>query len=173
MGSRLGQGDFLAALATCRKVNVDSNAFVYHFRQTTPYRPLVEELFRMAAEGRLVVVISAVVQLELLVQPMRRHVLDEVETVLELTEQHPNISVVGISRPVVMAAAAIRAQTRLKVPDAIVLATGVVERCDATIGNDADCQQATLSLGNLRVMTQDALLTAPAYLRLDDFAAPA
>jgi hypothetical protein len=74
---------------------------------------------------------------------------------------------------VVLAAAAIRGQTRLKVPDAVVLATGVVEGCDATIGNDADCRKATLALGKLRVITQDISLTLPAYLQLDDFTAVA
>lgn len=167
----MGSGEFLDALATCRKVNVDTSAFIYHLQQAARYRSLMEDLFRMAAEQRLEIVLSAVVQLELLVQPMRRQFLEEVETVLELTEQHPNMTVVDISRSVVLTAAAIRGETRLKVPDAIVLATGVVEYCDATIGNDADCQQATLALTNLRILTQGKPLSAPPYLRLDDFAA--
>ena len=170
MGTRDGQGEFLAVLASCRKVNLDTNAFVYHLRQEPRYGPLMEVLFRMAAERRLEIVASAVVQLELLVQPMRRRLLEEAETVLELTEQHPNIRIVDVSRPVTLAAAAIRGRTRLKVPDAIVLATGAVERCGLTIGNDVDCQQASLALSNLEIMAQEAL-PLPLYVRLGDFAA--
>ena len=169
MGERAGQGEFLKALASCRKVNADTSVFIYHLQGEDRYRPLVEPLFRQAAEGQLEVVLSAVAFLELLVQPMRRGALPEMETVVELAQRHPGIKVVSVDGGVILAAASIRARTNLKVPDAIVLATGVVERCDATIGNDRSCQGATGRLKGQQIVGQEMPLFAPPYLCLGDY----
>ena len=78
---------------------------------------------------------------------------------------------VSLAGPVIVAAAKIRAMTNVKVPDAIVLATGVVERCDATIGNDRSCRQATASLKGQQIVGQEIPLFAPRYVLLSDYVA--
>ena len=79
---------------------------------------------------------STVVELELLVKPLRggqRHALEEVELLLLET---PNLFIRSLDRTIARRAADVRARTGLLTPDAIIIATALEERCDAIVGND-------------------------------------
>lgn len=129
------------------------------------------EAFRLAAAGRLELVLPGIALLELLVGPLRRGRPDLVETVMDMAEEFPNVRVSDVSKRVLVAAAAIRAASGLKVPDALVLATAAVERCDATLGNDGDCSRAALALSQVVLPGGAGPLAVPPYLRLSEYAA--
>ncbi len=126
----------------------------------------------MAAAGRIELVLPGIALLELLVGPMRRGRPELVETVMDVAEQFPNVRVSEVSKRVLLAAAAIRAASGLKAPDALVLATGAVERCDATLGTDGDCRRASLAMPEVYVPGGVGSLAVPPYLRLSDYVSP-
>jgi len=150
------QRQFIEALSGFRRVNLDTNPIVYYFGGGEPYGTLMRALFRLVDKGPLEVVMSRIVQMELLVKPIREGNLDAVGEVIHFTERTPNVRVVDLSSPVVFQAASVRAysldirdegrnreaaddreeERGLVVPDCLVVATGVVTQCDATITND-------------------------------------
>lgn len=81
--------------------------------------------------------ISTVVEMELLVKPIREGdniARDKAELFLRGTH---NLAVRAMDRIVARRAANLRARTRLASLDAIIVATALEERCDAIIGNDS------------------------------------
>lgn len=73
---------------------------------------------------------------ELLVRPLslaRQDVADEYEALLT---HFPNLALATISRRILVRAASIRAEYGFRTPDAIILATGIVERATLMITND-------------------------------------
>jgi len=110
-----------------------------------PYADLMEAVFRRVSDGELEAVLSSITQMELLVKPIKDHNLDLVDKVNGLIEQTENLTVIDVSRPVVLQAAVIRA-AGLTVPDSLIMATGVVTECDATITNDGRWRRIVDSL---------------------------
>ena len=169
MAARGRERRFLEALSGCRKVNLDTNAVIYYFGGGEPYGRLMKALFGLVGRGSLEVVISGIVQMELLVKPIREGNLDAVDEVVHFTERTPNVQVVDVSRPVVMQAAFVRADG-LEVADSLVLSTGIVTECDATITNDKRWRLALARLARRPPIARgDVLLKLPRLLSLDEF----
>jgi predicted nucleic acid-binding protein len=169
LAERGGEQRFLRALSGCRRVNLDTNAVIYYFGGGEPYGRLMKTLFGLVDEGSLEVVISGIVQMELLVKPIREGNLDAVDEVIQFTERTPNVLVADVSRPVVMQAAFVRADG-LQVADSLVLSTGIVTGCDATITNDRRWQRPLTRLARRSPMAHgDKYLHVPRMLYLDEF----
>jgi predicted nucleic acid-binding protein len=153
----------------CRRVNLDTNVFIYHLQGRPRYSSLVKHIFRLAVEDSLEIVMSAIVQMELLVDPIRKGDLVGVERVMQFTEQHPNVWVADVSRPVIIQAAFARADG-IKVADSLVLATGVVAECDATVTNDKRWRLSLARLARRPPMARgDVHLDLPRMVYLDEF----
>ena len=169
MAAQGGERRFLEALSGCRRVNLDTNAVIYYFGGGEPYGRLMKALFRLVDRGSLEVLISGIVQMELLVKPIREGNLDAVGEVINFTERTPNVRVVDVSRLVVMQAAFVRADG-LEVADSLVLATGIVAECDATVTNDRRWQPVLRRLAKRPPMARgDVFLSLPRMLYLDGF----
>ena len=138
-----------------RRVALDTNSIIYTLDGTEPHASLVRSLLARAVRGELSITLSVIVEAELLVRPLRTHnarMLDGVEIFLRET---PGLSVYPAERRVARRAAEIRARTRLAMPDAIIAATALDQRCDAIVGND---------------ILMSTRLQEPPYLVLDDYA---
>jgi predicted nucleic acid-binding protein len=169
LAARGGEQRLLRALSGCARVNLDTNAVIYYFGGGEPYGRLMKALFGLVDRGSLEVVISGIVQMELLVKPIREGNLDAVGEVIHFTERTPNIRVVDVSRPVVMQAAFVRADG-LEVADSLVLSTGIVAECDATVTNDKRWRLPLARLARRPPMARgDGELRLPRLLCLDEF----
>ena len=82
--------------------------------------------------------LSIITEIELLVRPLRDGAEEDVERVRALLDAQ-GISVVALDREVAFAAAGIRAESGLRLPDAAIVATAIVTGCDVVVGNDAQC----------------------------------
>ena len=164
-----GETRFIANLSVCRRVNLDTNALVYYLEDRRPYADLMEAVFRRVSSGELEAVVSSIAQMELLVKPVRERDLRAMDEVLEFTERTANLSVVDVSRPVAMQAAVIRAEG-LDVPDSLIVATGAVAECDATITNDGAWRRVVEALRRRPPMMRgDAVLGIPKVIYLSDY----
>ena len=125
-------------LADVHRVAFDANALIYYLDDRDPYRGQVVEVLRMLEDGRAVGFLSTVVEMELLVRPLRTHDTEAVERIETLLRLTPNLFVRPVARAVARAAAEVRATTGLRAPDAIIAASAILDRCDVIIGNDRD-----------------------------------
>jgi predicted nucleic acid-binding protein len=141
-------------IAPLGRVSLDTNAVVYFLDRTELYFDLVAHVFERAEAGTLELVLSTLVETELLVGPLRAGNQGAVEAVRLLLDHFPGVTVRPIDRAVARTAAELRAAQRLATPDALIAATAVVCGAEAVIGNDRRCA---------------ARLAAPPYLLLSDY----
>ena len=91
----------------------------------------------MLESGFVTATVSTVVEAETLVGPLRAHDRPAIENVELFFRNAPNLRFRSLDRTIARRAAEVRATTRLRLPDAVIVATALEERCDALIGNDA------------------------------------
>ena len=167
--AQAASANFVTATSDLRSVAFDTNSCIYHLLEMTPWSPLVRYLLERAATGTLRVHIPGIVQLELLVGPIRSGNEREREDVLDLTEKARGVVTHPMTRRVAFGAAEVRAMTNLRVADALVVASASAGRCDAVVGNDA-AFRALNDLQNVRLsMVRAERLTLPRYIHLDDY----
>ncbi|MBI2873242.1 MAG: type II toxin-antitoxin system VapC family toxin [Chloroflexi bacterium] len=124
-------------LSSLRRIAFDSNALIYLLEGREPYTTYVARAIEMMERGEVVGLVSTVVEMELLVKPLRDRDTGAYDRVEMFLRQRPNLTVRAVDRAVARRAADVRARTRLSPLDAIVVATALEERCDAIIGNDS------------------------------------
>ena len=93
-------------------------------------------LFRLMERGILQGVASTVVEAEALVKPIRnrdRLAIDKIEIFFR---NLPNLLVKPVDSGLARTAARVRADNRLTLFDAVIVATALEQGCDAIIGND-------------------------------------
>lgn len=120
-----------------RRICFDSNALVYLLEGILPYTSFVDQALGMVMRGEARGFISTVVEMEMLVYPLRERKLTAFDHIELFLRDMPNLVIRNVDRAVARRAAEVRARTRLAPLDAIIAATAIEERCDAIIGNDA------------------------------------
>ena len=100
-------------LSSLRRIGFDSNALIYVLEGREPYASYVSQAVELMERGHMVGVISTVVELELLVKPIRERDDDAQDRVEAFLQQRPNLSVRPMDRMIARKAADIRARTRL------------------------------------------------------------
>lgn len=124
-------------IASVRRVGFDTNALIYFLEGRQPYASYISNLISMMEAGQVIGWISTIVEMELLVKPMRdrnRIARDKIEV---FVRGQPNLLIRSVDRSVARRAADVRARTRLASLDAIIVATSLEEHCDAIVGNDS------------------------------------
>ncbi len=117
-------------------VALDSSVFVYWIEEHPRFAPVVRPLFEAVSSGRLPAVSSAITLLEVLVHPFRAQAHVLVERYEEIMTRSPGLTLHPIDIPLLRAAAAVRASTRARTPDALQLATALAHKCTAFVTND-------------------------------------
>jgi predicted nucleic acid-binding protein len=155
-------------------LNLDTNVLIYHLADEPRYASLIAPLFQRAVEGSLEIVVSAIAFMEALVGPIRSGNLDLLERLMSMALSHPNVWVEEVSRPIVVQAAFIRADSldvrdndqnepkALAVADCLVLATGIVAECGATLTNDQRRWRRTLA----KLAQRTPMARGPEFLKL-------
>jgi len=131
-----------AFLKRHRSIYLDTSAFIYVVERHPRYFPVCEELFRAIEAGRTKASTSTLTLLEILVQPYRQKKDDLVLKFYALLTTYPHLAWVPMTLNVADQAAKLRAEHRLKTPDAIQAASAI--SCGATgfVSNDRACDKA-------------------------------
>ena len=127
-----------ARVAGLQRVAFDTNALIYLFEGHEPHTGLVAAALGRVEQGHAVGIVSTIVELELLVRPLRQQDAAFLVRLDLFLRNARNLVLRNVDREVARRAAAIRADTGMQAPDALIAATAVVEGCDAIIGNDRD-----------------------------------
>ena len=101
--------------------------------------------------GDATIIASVLTEAELLVRPERNGDQEAIQRIGDLLSE-PGINVVEVTRRMGRRAASLRSHNRLKLPDAIIVATAIESRCEAIVGSTQTVSTAT------------ALVTEPAEL---------
>ncbi len=105
-------------------VYVDTAIVIYSIEKFPSYFPLLEPLWQKLQAGTIQVATSEITLLETLVMPIRQSNTDLIrhyKTALLFSE----INLIPVSQAILRSAATLRAQTNLKTPDAIHVATAL------------------------------------------------
>ena len=129
-------------------VGLDTAIFIYYLEEHPRYLPLVEPLFRAIDAGRLAAVTSAVTLIETLVVPYRRGEADLARRYEDLLTRSRGLLLVDLERPLLRAAAQLRAVARVRTPDALQLTAAVTHACSAFVTNDRKLPD----LGGVRIV---------------------
>jgi predicted nucleic acid-binding protein len=87
--------------------------------------------------GRNVAVVSPVTAMEILVKPLRDAPKGAIH-VHDFLSHWPNLSLLPIDLHVAQEAASLRATHNFKLPDALIIATGIVSRVAHLVTNDSE-----------------------------------
>ena len=80
--------------------------------------------------------VATIVEAEVMVKPLRDRDQLNLERAELFFRESPNLVLRTLDRTIARRAARVRAVSRLALPDAIIVATGLEEGCEAIIGND-------------------------------------
>lgn len=119
-----------------QSVFIDTSAFIYFVEERSRYLPLCERLFVGIEAGAIKASTSTLTLLEVLVQPYRLKRDDLVLKFYSLLTTYPNLTWVPMTTAVADCAAKIRAEYRLKTPDAIQAASAIATGATGFVCND-------------------------------------
>ena len=136
-------------------VYIDASGLIYSVERVEPYRTLLEPMWERAQNGNLTIVSSPVLVTEALTKPLRD---GNTEIELQYRELFASnvVRLLDASYQVFEDAARIRADTRLKTPDALHAATALRAGCTLFITNDTDFRRVQ----GLPIVVLDDLLRA-------------
>lgn len=118
-------------------VYLDTSAIIYSIERIEPYLSLLAPAWQAAEAGRFVLVCSELAIAETLVGPMREG--DRaLETACRDVFAAPEMQIVQATRELWEDAARLRAETGLKLADALHAATAQGSGCELFVTNDAD-----------------------------------
>ncbi|MEX0827855.1 MAG: PIN domain-containing protein [Haliea sp.] len=119
-----------------RLIALDTCVWIYHFEQHPRFGKTAGDVLDAVANGHCRAAISELTLMELLTGPLkldRQDVADEYELLLS---HYPNLSLVPVTRNVLLDAAQIRASHGFNTPDAIILATARQSGASLVVTND-------------------------------------
>ncbi len=121
-------------------VYLDASGLIHSVERVEPYRTLLEPMWQEAQDGNLIIVSSPVLVIEALVKPLRDGNTEIELQYLELFASNA-VRLLDASYQVFEDAARLRAETGLKMPDALHAATALRVDCALFGTNDTDCRR--------------------------------
>ena len=167
-GPRVGE-DISKVVSAFPRVSLDTNTCIYFLQRKDPWFGPSATLFARARQARLALEICSIVQMELLVRPLARGDLDEEQRVIDLTERTAGVGTTLMDRDVIFAAGRVRALTRLRAPDALVVGSAAVSSSNAIVGNDKGFEILNKFAGVRLTGAGRQPMMMPRYIHLDDY----
>jgi len=137
-----------------KKIALDTNIFIYLIEKNEKYVKHVKKLFDMIEKGRMYAVTSTLLYTEVLAKPFEEENQKVVDLYRVFLSTFPNLIVQDVDKSISVMAAKLRAKYRIRTPDAIFLATGMVNKADAYITNDVRLKK----IKEIEVLTIDEIV---------------
>ena len=129
-------GRITERLVNTSRVAIDTSLFIYHFEAHPVYLSMTREIFSGIERGNWLGITSTVTLMELNVRPIQLGRLDIARQHEALLVNFPNLSIYDIDRDIARIAARLRADFRVRPPDALQAATALAAHADIFITND-------------------------------------
>ena len=118
-------------------LSLDTSILIYFVERHPRYHGLCDLVFKSIEKGNVTATTSTLTLLEVLVQPYRRKLDDLVLKFFALLTTYPNLTWIDLNVDIADTAARLRADHRLKTPDAIQAATAICSGATGFLCNDA------------------------------------
>lgn len=125
------------------RIYLDTNAWIYALEGFSEFRVEMTLLFEQMQTGALMGVTSELTLAELLVKPYRDQDEAQQARYKKAISNRKNFFIVPVLRDLLIDAAAVRAATQLKLPDAIHAATALRANCTTFLTNDRQLKKLT------------------------------
>jgi predicted nucleic acid-binding protein len=130
------------------RIYLDTNVWIYAVESYPAFLRELTDFFQRVDQNQYVAITSELSLAETLVKPIKDNDQARQVAYKKAIVNRKNVSVIPILRELLIDAAQVRAETGLKLPDAIHAATAVQARCTTFITNDAQLKK----LSNLHVV---------------------
>ena len=119
-----------------KKAGIDSMCFIYHFEASDKYGELVKQIFLSLQDNKLTAVTSVLTLAEVLSYENLQK--DKIAFEEEKSKLHstPNLNIIPVDEKISEAASILKYHYSLSLPDAIQLATSVLNGQEVFISND-------------------------------------
>ena len=117
-------------------IGLDTAIFIYHFEENPTYLPLTRELLSSIEMGERKGVTSAITLMEIIVKPLALGQIDVARKYEAMLVNFPNLDIVDLDRDVIRQAARLRAEYRIRPPDALQVSASLLYGADVFITND-------------------------------------
>lgn len=124
-----------------KQIGLDTNVLIYFIEGYPAYEQHTKKIFTEITAGRNIGICSTLNLLEVLVQPYRKKDEELVNQFYGLLTSFPNLAWVELSTEIADLGAQLRANYKLKTPDAILLATAIHSKSTGFVGNDIQMKQ--------------------------------
>ncbi len=132
-----GLRKFRQTLSRLSKIALDSSCFIYQIEENQKYVELTKAIFEeLLPQNKLKAFASTLIITEILTKPYHHNRQDLVHDYKDLILNLPNFSTFAPEERICDDAALIRAKYNFRTPDAIHLATAIVEGATVIVGND-------------------------------------
>lgn len=119
-----------------KKIALDTNCFIYYLEAAPAATILREDVFSPLEQGRFQAVTSTLTLAEVLVKPKSLGREDICMEYVMLLSSYPNLAIIPFTLPIAVRCAEIRAEYRVRTPDAIQLATAIESQATLFLTND-------------------------------------
>jgi predicted nucleic acid-binding protein len=118
-----------------RRVGLDTSCFIYHLSRHPLYMTITADLFTMIEAGRLSAVTSSLALIEILARPKQVGLQAAADNYKVVLSTFPHLELRRADIAITELAADLRVRYRVTTPEAIQLATAIVDDAEAFIGN--------------------------------------
>ncbi len=122
-------------------VGLDTAPLIYYIEEHPQYLGMIDPFFDALDRGEFIVITSTVTLLEVLVQPLRSHKTTLIDEYRDILLQMPNLTSFDVNPAIAEEASRLRANYRLRTPDAIQIATALHGGASFFLTNDARLPQ--------------------------------
>ena len=129
-------GNLTERLKSFSIIGLDTSIFIYHFEENLVYLPLTRELLSGIEMGARRGVTTTISLMEIIVKPLALGRQDVARKYESLLVNFPNLAMVDLDRDVIRQAARLRAEYRIRPPDALQASASLLQGADAFITND-------------------------------------
>lgn len=128
----------MAHLTLSGRVDLDTNIFIYALEGYSTFRAVLTSLFDTLDRHELAAITSELTLAEVLVKPFFDRSIERERAYLQTLQPSASLQMVPVSRDVLITAARLRAETNMKLPDAIHAATAQISACSHFLTNDTN-----------------------------------
>jgi predicted nucleic acid-binding protein len=132
------------SLSTRQRVYLDTNVLIHLIEGLTSHAAQIDLLSRAIDAGGVTCVTSELSLAEVLVLPLAKGQTALIQQYNELIGTNSKLEVLPITRPILVSAAAVRTDYRVKLPDAIHVASALAFGCTYFLTQDKDFQNTSL-----------------------------
>jgi len=119
-----------------RRLYLDANVFIYVVEGSPEHDAFLGGLLDLLGTGDTTAVTSELTLAEVLAKPFEENRTDLADIYEEMVAPSPWLDMVPVNRAVLLRAARLRAELKLRLPDAIHVASAVAAGCELFLSND-------------------------------------